>query len=410
MEWREELRKRAKRALTRPSPYGPDVDLGAFEWKGHDEEGEGRLSELPTPILERAKVMGIDVEERKVSGTYLQVDLSVLRTHVIKKFEEQGVIVTSIEEALKRFGWVKEYYWKAVPVDLDKYTAVTELHGSHGYFIYVPPGIKVKDPIQACLFIHRKGTTQAVHNIIVVDEGAELNLLTACSTLPVKSLHIGVSEFYVKRNAKLTFTMVHYWAPTTYVRPRAVAIVEEGGVFVNYYVHLAPVRSLQMFPTAHLIGPDSQAYLTSILLATRGAHLDVGGRITFKGPGSRGEVISRSVVKDEAYAVLRGELIGENVSKGHLDCKGLLLSPKAKGEAIPVLKSSTELAELTHEAALGRISREELEYLLSKGFTEDEATSLIVRGFLEVGVERLPPALRSYVINVLDAAARYAKG
>jgi len=410
MSWREVLKERAMNAIDKKAPYGIDIDLRKYSWEVPESIVVDNLKALPKPLLERSKAMGVDVDERSVSGTYFQLDTSVIRTYVTERFRKYGVYVMSIEEALRKFSWARDYYWRAIPVDLDKYTAITELYGRHGYFIYVPPGIKVHEPLQACLFIHREGTAQAVHNIVIVDEGAELNLMTACAALPTRAIHIGVSEFYVKRNAKLTFTMVHYWGPTHHVRPRATAIVEDGGSFINYYIHMAPVRSLQMFPTAILKGANAQAYLTTILIGGRNAHIDVGGRIVFKGPNTRGEVASRSLIKDNAHVIMRGELIGETLSRGHIDCKGLLLSPKAIGEAIPILKSINESAELTHEAAIGRISRDELEYLMTKGFTEDEAVSLIVRGFLEVGIERLPSTLRRYVSNVLDVITKYAKG
>ena len=410
MNWREILKERAKKALNKKAPYGTDIVLSNYSWKVSESVVIDSLKALPKPLLERSKAMGVDVDEKSVSGTYLQLDTNVLRTYVTEKFKKYGVYVMSVEDAIKKFDWVRNHYWKAIPVDLDKYTAITELYGRHGYFIYVPPGVKVREPLQACLFIHREGTAQAVHNIIVVDEDAELNLMTACAALPTRAIHIGVSEFYIKRNAKLTFTMVHYWGPTHHVRPRATAIVEEGGLFINYYVHIAPVKSLQMFPTAILKGANAQAYLTTILVGSKDAHIDVGGRIIFKGADTRGEIASRSLIRDNAHVIMRGELIGGTQSRGHIDCKGLLLSPKAIGEAIPVLKSINESAELTHEAAIGRISRDELEYLMSKGFTEEEAVSLIVRGFLEVGIERLPLQLRKYVSNVLDIITKYAKG
>lgn len=408
--WRVELRRRAENALSKVPPYGVDVDFSEFITSVPATVEERRIEELPGGVVERARELGVDVSEERVGGTYFQLDYSVVRTYVVEKLRRYGVVVTSIEDALKKFGWVRDYYWRAVPVDLDKYTAATELYGKHGYFIYVPPGVKVKEPIQACLFIHRESVAQLVHNVIIVDEGAELNLVTACASLPTKALHVGVSEFYVRKNAKLTFTMVHFWGHETHVRPREAAIVEDGGFFVSYYVSMAPVRSLQMYPTVYLVGRDAQAYLTTILLAGRTSQLDVGGCIVFSGDDTRGEVVSRSVIRDEAYVVMRGELVGERRCKGHLDCKGLILSTRARGEAIPMLRTCTELAELTHEAALGRISRDELEYLMSKGFTEEEATSMLVRGFLEVGLDKIPSPVREYVANVLEVIAKYAKG
>ena len=410
MEKPEELKRKAEKALDKKSLYGPDIDLEEYDFGEPGPVKNKPLSELGEEVLKRAGEVGVDVEEHRVSGTFFQVDHEVLRSIVIDRLRKQGVLVMSAMEALKKLDWVKKYYWKAIPVDLDKFTAAAELYWRHGYFIYVPPGVKVKQPVQACLFVCSRDIAQPVHNIIIADENSELNLVTACSTLANRGLHIGISEFYVGRNAKITFTMVHGWASNYHVRPRAVAVVEEGGTFVNYYINLHPVKTLQMYPTA-ILNKKAQGFLTSILLAREKSMMDVGGRIVLKGEGAKGEITSRSVIKDESTAVMRGELVGEVPGvKAHLECRGLLLSEKAHGEAIPTLKSFTEGAELTHEAALGRISEEELLYLMTKGFNEDEATSLIVRGFVEIGLDKLPETIRKPVLSILELVSRLAKG
>ncbi len=409
VEWRERFRGIARQALSKKATYGPDIDLNEYDWGDSSSISDKPIS-LPRQVVERAEALGVDVTGKSGSGVYLQLDRSFLYSYIAKTLEKYGIEILSIEDALEEYEWLRDYYWRAVPVDQDKYTAMTELQGRHGYFIYVPPEVRVKEPIHACLFIHRESIAQAVHNIVVVDKDAELNLVTACSALPAKALHIGVSEFYVKKGAKLSFTMVHFWGPTVHVRSRTGVIVEDSGVFTNYYVHMAPVKSLQAYPSVVLQGDDSSAYLVSILMAAEESLLDVGGRIIFKGRNTRGEVISRSIVKGRATTIMRGELIAQSNARGHIDCKSLLLSPKASSEAVPVIRSLTDSAELTHEAAIGKISQEELEYLMTKGFSEDEATSLIVRGFLEAGIEKLPQKLQSYMNKVLDIVAKHAKG
>jgi len=405
----DKYRELAKKALEKSSPYGPDVDLSKYDLGSVGPVENLPMEELPRAYVERAKEVGIDAEERKVSGTYFQVDHSVARTFVEEKLRKLGVVVTSTLEALRKYDWVKEYYWRAVPVDLDKYTAITELEARHGYFIYVPPGVKVEEPIQACLFISRRGIAQPVHNIIIVDEGAELNLVTGCTTIIEEGLHIGVSEFYVGRNAKISFTMIHGWSRDFEVRPRTGVVVEEGGEFVNYYINLNPAKTLQMLPTVYL-KRGSSAYLTSVVLASGRSYYDVGGRLVFQGEGARGEIISRSVVKDFAKSIMRGELIAQAPQvRGHLECRGLVLSDEVDVVAIPILRSGYKDVELTHEAAIGRISEDELIYLMSKGFDEEEATSLIVRGFVDVGLDKVPESLRRQTSQILELLVKYAR-
>lgn len=171
-----------------------------------------------------------------------------------------------------------------------------------------------------------KGVAQPVHNIVIVDKGAELNLITGCVTMSNEGLHIGASEFYVKRGAKLTFTMIHGWAPRFEVRPRTSVIVEERGTYVSYYVNLYPVGHLDMYPTTYL-NEYAKCYMTSILLGKKKSFMDVGNRIEFLGKGSKGEIVNRSIVRDQAKIIMRGHLIGRaEQTRGHLECCSLLLS------------------------------------------------------------------------------------
>ena len=404
------LRERALKAIERPPEHGPDLDLSEYRIEEPGYVKEEKLSDLPSSVLEKAASVGIDVEESEVSGTYFQVDYEVVRRAVVERLRKRGVVVMSIIEALRKYDWVKDYYGRAVQVDTDKYTAVAELYLRHGYFIYVPPVVKVEEPIQACLFVSCNNIAQPVHNIIIVDEGSELNLVTGCVTMANKGLHVGVSEFYVKRNAKLTFTMIHGWAPRFDVRPRAAVIVEEGGTFIGYYVNLQNVKSLQAEPKI-VLHRNSTSYYTNIIIGKGRSMIDIGAVLIFEGEGSRGELTSRSIIDDESTVIMRGTLMAKAPRvRGHLECKGLLLSDKARGEAIPVLNSLSKEAELTHEAALGRISEEELLYLMSRGFDEEEATSLIVRGFIDVGISNLPEKVRPSVISALDLISKLARG
>jgi len=405
----EELRRRAERTIRRDEKCNGKIDFSKYDF-GQPEKGELSLSELSEEVRRKAEQVGVELKKEINSGTYLQIDHSVVYADVINYLKKKGVIVMSTSEALKKLDWVKEYYWRIIPVDMDRYTAITELELRHGYFIYVPPGVKIERPIQACLFTRRRNVAQPVHNIIIVDENASLNLLTGCVTMANEGLHIGVSEFYVKKNAKVNFIMIHNWSQRYHVRPRTAAIVEQNGVFVSYYVNLYPVQSLQMFPKAYLRS-RARAYITSVVLGKDSSNVDIGGGIELLEEGSRGEVVSRSIVKDYANVIMRGLIVGKAPNtRGHLECRGLLLSPNAKGSAIPQLKALTEGTELTHEAAIGRISEEELYYLMARGFTEEEATSLIVRGFLDVGLEMIPQQLRSYLKSILDLVAKLSKG
>ena len=294
-----------------------------------------------------------------------------------------------------RNDWIKDYYWKLVAVDTDKYTAAAELGLHDGYVIRALPGSKSIYPIQACLYLDKDGLQQNVHNLIIAEEGSELHIITGCATSPhlKKGAHVGISEFFVKKNAKLSFTMIHNWAEEMIVRPRSVAQVEEGGLFINNYICMNPVRSLQMYPTTHLVGKDAVARFYSIIVGSPGSEYDLGGRIFLKHPGNRAEIVARTI-SNGGKIIARGHLIGEVPEiKAHLECRGLILNGGLI-HAIPELEGLVDGVEMSHEAAVGKIDQQEIEYLMARGLDEEEAISTIVRGFLNVDIEGLPAGLK----------------
>lgn len=396
VEVRGKLKARALKALGKPSPYGVDVDLSRF--KPGLGSGNLNLSE-ERGILES---VGIDVEEKGRAGSYYQIDnIAAYYSSRVK-----GLKIMPLTEALRE----KEalaYYWKAVPVDLDKYTATAFLYEKEGYYIEVEDGVDVSTPIQTCLLLRSPSLIQNPHNIVVVGEDAKLHLVTGCTVMRENpGLHIGVSEFYVKKGGILTFTMIHSWSGGVHVRPRTVAYVEEEGAFVSHYINMAPVESIQTYPQVYLVGSEGRAYLSSILVGRGASRLDLGGGIWLDADRSSGEIVSRVLAKDESRVVARARVTGRASGvRGHVDCRGLLLSDEASIKAIPELEAKVSGVQLTHEAAIGRIAEEELIYLLARGFTEEEAKSIIVRGFLQVEVSGLPKTLTDYIARLLDSLA-----
>ncbi|MEM2820853.1 MAG: SufD family Fe-S cluster assembly protein [Thermoproteota archaeon] len=294
-----------------------------------------------------------------------------------------------------------------MPVDADKYTAAAFLGEKEGYFINVDDGVNVDTPVQACLLLRTPGLIQAPHNIVVVGENSKVHVITGCAAMREETgLHIGVSEFYVKKGGTLTFTMIHSWGKAIHVRPRTVARIEEDSVFISHYVNTSPVSSLQTYPVVHMEGEGSRAYTSSIIIGKGSSNIDVGGALYLNAPGCSGEVVSRIVARDNSVNVLRARIVGKAPGvKGHVECRGLLLSNGSKVETIPELEARAQDVQLTHEAAIGRIAEEELLYLVARGFTEEEAKSIIVRGFLSVELTGLPENLAKYLENILDSLA-----
>lgn len=385
----------AKRAERKAAALGPDIDLTAYSAQPGKHVAVQQLSGLSNEVRERAVAVGIDASGACRSGSFFQMDHSV----VLSTAHQSGLEVMSTTEALKKYDWLSDYWWKAVPVETDKYTAQAELNQHHGYFLRALPGAKAAFPLQACLYLSQDGLAQNVHNIIIAEEGAELHVITGCTTAQtVKSgLHIGISEFYVKKNAKVTFTMIHNWAENVAVRPRSGTIVEENGVFMSNYICMRPVRTLQMYPAAYCIGENSTVRYNTILFAPEGSNMDVGSKVFLRAKGSRAEIVSRAITKG-GEIVTRGSLIGEVPGiKAHLECRGLILSEKGSILAIPELDGRVSGVDMSHEAAVGKIDEEEIQYLMARGLTSDEATAAIVRGFLDVEIKGLPEHLKGEI-------------
>lgn len=398
-----QLRERAEKARDKKAAIGPDVDFKEFDPAPvpHSYLAEDELCTLPMVDRQTLLMAGLDVKSSERSGTFFQKDTSVVHCRA----SQEGVEVLSIKQALKEHDWIEDYYWKLAEVDADKYTAAAELDLHDGYVIRALRGEKSVFPIQACMYLEKEGLQQNVHNIIIAEEDSELHIITGCATSPhmKRGLHVGISEFFVKKNAKLSFTMIHNWAEDMIVRPRSVARVEEGGLFLNNYICMKPVRSLQMYPTTYLAGPDAVARFYSIVVGSPGSEYDMGGRIVLDNPGNRAEIVSR-VISNGGNIVARGHLVGKEAGiKAHLECRGLLLNGGVI-HAIPELEGHVDGVEMSHEAAVGKIAQEEISYLQARGLTEDEATATIVRGFLSVDIPGLPRELQAEIDRAVEAS------
>ena len=393
------LEEKAKTAKEKKAALGPDIDLSTFTAEPVKHDALTDLAKLPDEDKLQMIKPGIDSQEAGRSGSYIQMDT----TAIFSQSRQSGLEVIPIRQALKECDWIRDYYWKLASVDADKYTAMAQLNLHDGYVIRALPGSRVIYPVQACLYLDKENLSQYVHNIIIAEEGSELHVITGCAAAPHlrRGLHVGISEFFVKKNAKLSFTMIHHWAEEMMVRPRSVGRVEEGGLFLNNYICMKPVKSLQMYPTTHLIGKGAVARFYSLLVGNPGTELDVGGRVFLQAEETRAEIVARAI-SNGGKIISRGDLIG-NVPgiKAHLECRGLILNGGVI-HAIPEIQGSVDGVEMSHEAAVGKIAQEEILYLMSRGLSEDEATSTIVRGFLSVDIPGLPHELKEEIDRAVE--------
>ena len=396
-------RERAKAASDKAAALGEDIDLDTYAGSAEEQPYQADPSQLPADAKERMLEAGVSLDDvGKRSGTFIQMD----NTPVHSSSRQEGIELMPTSQALEKYDWLPDYWWQAVAVDSDKYTAHVELGQSDGYFIRALPGHKITYPVQACLYLAKNRLAQNVHNIIIAEEGSELHIITGCTTASEKDygLHLGVSEFYIKRGAKVTFTMIHNWNPEIVVRPRTGVIVEQDGVFLSNYVIMKPVRSLQTNPSAKCVGENATVRFNSVLVAAPNSVMDVGSVVFLNAKGSRTEIISRAITTG-GEIVARGHIEGNAPEvKGHLECRGLILHEKGVIHAVPELKGTLASIDLSHEAAVGKIAEEEVEYLMARGLTRAEATATIVRGFLRVDIEGLPAMLSAELQRAIEAS------
>jgi hypothetical protein len=338
------------------------------------------------------------------------MDNSVVYQRLSKAYEGK-VEMMDTEEAVKLYDGMEAYYWNLIKPDTDKYTAQVALNPTHGYFIRIMPGERLDYPLQTCLMIAEGYISQNVHKIIIVEEGAELHVITGCTTAKedVEGIHLGISEFYVKRGGRLIFTMIHNWADGFHVRPRTGVLVEEGGVYVNNYALLKSVRSIQSFPTVYLNGDGASTRFNTVVYGLKDSYIDLGSRIVLNGRDTKGESLARTVADHKSVIYSRGDLVAKTTAPcmARLDCRGIIFSKDAAIYAIPQLIShGARQADLSHEASIGPISDEQVEYLMARGMRKDEATSLITSGFLKLDIPFLPELIDRQIKDVIDITSR----
>ena len=334
---------------------------------------------------------GMDETEKTRSASFLQADDKIHFSHTLI----DGIEILPVQDAITKYPEVSNYYGRAFKTLNKEFPADTQ----GGYFIRVKKGKTVELPIQSCLFLKKSGFKQKVHNIIIVEEGAKAYLITGCaaSRSANEAFHLGISEFFVHKGGYLNFTMIHSWREDISVKPLSIALVDEGASFISNYICLRPVKEIVMYPTAVLQGENSRASFNSLLLTHPGSFQDIGSRVIFRAGNTSAEIVARAVSLG-GHAVARGHFKAEAKGiKAHLECRGLIITDKGTIHAVPELQTDYRDVEMSHEAAIGKISKEEIEYLASRGFTESQAQSVIIRGFMDVGILALPDILKEEI-------------
>lgn len=360
------------------------------------------VDRLDPTVFETLSQVGVNLDDSSTSGKYILhgLDAFTLPPRI------EGVEIIPIDRALKTIPEVKEkYFFKSLKTDHDGFTQAVSEVIPHGYFIRIKGGVKVDMPLQAGLFMPQGVRSMGLHNIVVLEEDAELHLITGCTAdcNLNAGLHVAVSEHFVGKNAKLINSMVHHWGSEFVIRPRGSTIVEEGGTYVSNYYSLKTPGHIEMNPFTHLKGDHSSAKHMSVIMCSPDSYSDIGSTVLMDGINSSSEIISRAV-NHGGTIIQSGLLIGAaQNARAHVDCSGLMLSDSGVIEAIPGLRAMHPEAKMSHEAAIGKIDIGEVNYLQSKGLTEMQAITLIVKGFLDIGMdlEGISPELERTIQDII---------
>jgi len=352
--------------------------------------------------IDLRKVGYDDSGETPRSASFLLED----DTARVASSNERKLEMASIRQARKDHPWVRKLEWSLVDPGTDEFTRIVADHPDPaGNFIHVQDGARIRFPAQSCFLLRADRNEQVLHNVIVLEPGSELHLITGCTAAAYSNVgrHIAVTEIFVREGATLTYTMVHDWAPEVEVRPRTGIAVEAGGTYLSNYIALTRVKHIDTNPLA-VVQSGGTARFNSIIYAKGGSYFDVGGRIRLLGAGARGEITSR-VVATASRVISRGLIEGGSAdTKGHMECNGIMLDAEAVIHAIPELKATYPDTELSHEAAVGKIAGEQIDYLMARGLTEEQARALIIRGFLDVRIEGLPASLQQVIDRMIEQA------
>jgi Fe-S cluster assembly protein SufB len=372
-----------------------DFDKIVYYRKPSDRE-EKSWDDVPDQIKATFERLGIPEAERKfLAGVGAQYDSEVVYHSVKEELTKIGVVFMGTDQALIEYpDIVKKYIGTIVPPEDNKFAALNSAVWSGGSFVYVPKGVEVPLPLHAYFRINGENTGQFERTLIVVEEGAKVHYIEGC-TAPIyatDSLHAAVVEVVALPGSKVRYTTIQNWSNDVYnlVTKRAHAYANST---VEWIDANTGSRKTVKYPSIYLRGENATADIISVAVAGKGQHQDTGAKAIHLAPNTKSRIVSKSVSKDGGRATYRGQL---KVSPGATNvvasvrCDALMLDDISRSDTYPYIDIQEDDTTMTHEATVGKISAEQVFYLMSRGLTENEAQNLIVQGFLEVFTKELP--------------------
>jgi len=387
--------------IQKPYPkWGPDLsglDLDdLFYYVKPSEKQEQSWDDLPENIKRTFDRLGIpEAEQKFLAGVGAQYESEMVYHSIQEQLAEQGVIFVSIEDGLRQHpDLFREYFSKVVPVGDNKFSALNSAVWSGGSFVYVPPGVKVELPLQAYFRLNMESIGQFERSLIIADEGSQVHYVEGCTAPQYSrdSFHSGVIEIMVKKDARVRYTTIQNWSTNVYNLVTQRAKVFRNGTMEWVDSNLGSKITMK-YPSCYLMEPGAHGEILSMAFAGFDQLQDAGGKMLHLAPDTTSKITSKSVSKDGGRSSFRGLVYmkdGANNSRSNIVCDALILDPSSRSDTYPDIISRANNVSIGHEASVSRVSDEQLFYLKSRGLSEEEATTMVVSGFIEPLVKELP--------------------
>jgi len=401
-QWMLDFRLRSYEIfMQKPMPtWGGDlsqIDFQNIYYYAKASEGVAKdWDDVPDNVKKTFDKLGIPEAEKKfLAGVGAQYESEVVYHSLREDLAKQGVLFLDTDQALIDHPELfKKYFGKIIPPEDNKFAALNSAVWSGGSFIYVPKGVHIDMPLQAYFRINAENIGQFERTLIIVDEGAEVHYIEGC-TAPVyssESLHSAVVELVAHKDAKLRYTTIQNWSSDVYNLVTKRAYAYEGAT-VEWIDGNIGSKLTMKYPGVYLMGERAYGETLSIAFAGKGQHQDTGAKMVHLAPNTTSKVTSKSVSRLDGRSTYRGMLHvakGATGVKSTVRCDALLMDDTSKTDTYPYMVIDQEDATITHEATVGKIGDEQIFYLMSRGFSEEDALSLIVNGFMEPFTKELP--------------------
>ena len=400
--WMRKFRLKAlNQFMNMPMPqWGPDLsdlDLDDLFYYVRPSEEQGKSwDEVPENIKNTFDRLGIpEAEQKFLAGVGAQYESEMVYHNIQKQLENQGVIFLSIEDGLRQYPDIfQAHFGKAVPYTDNKFAALNSAVWSGGSFVYIPPDVRVELPLQAYFRLNMASIGQFERSIIIADEGSQVHYVEGCTAPQYSrnSFHSGVIEIFVKKNARVRYTTIQNWSTNVYNLVTQRAMVYENGTMEWVDSNLGSKTTMK-YPACYLMEPGAHGEILSMAFAGNGQIQDAGGKMLHFAENTSSKVTSKSISKSGGRSSFRGLVYvqeGAQNSRSNIVCDALILDPESRSDTYPDIISGENSVSIGHEASVSKVSEDQLFYLKSRGLSDDEATTMVVSGFIEPLVKELP--------------------